>query len=88
VATVTASVLPLSFRKHSSPPFKINPSTTQDLRRRTEIMPVKDSHTRIKPLPLAWPATAVTRYTAVINRPERALVSVGEWALYIAVINL
>jgi hypothetical protein len=26
---------------------------TQDLRRRTEIIPVKDSHTRIKPLALA-----------------------------------
>jgi hypothetical protein len=29
------------------------PKTTQDLRRRIEVMPVKDSHTRIKPLALA-----------------------------------
>jgi hypothetical protein len=30
-----------------SPSFKGDPSTTWDLRRRTEIIPVKDSHTRI-----------------------------------------
>jgi hypothetical protein len=47
-----------------------------DLKRRTEIIPVKDSHTRIKSLPLA----SVT--------PERTLVSVGEWPSHIAVINL
>jgi hypothetical protein len=30
----------------------ISPREPQDLRRRTEVAPVKDSHTRIKPLPL------------------------------------
>jgi hypothetical protein len=36
--------------QYQSPSFKGEP---RDLRRRTEIMPVKDSHTRIKPLTLA-----------------------------------
>jgi hypothetical protein len=55
----------------------------QDLRRRTEIIPVKDSDTRIKPLALA---SGHGRYITVT--PERALVSVGEWPLHTAVINL
>ena len=38
---------------HQSPCFKAVPRTTQDLRRRIEIIPVKGSHTRIKPLALA-----------------------------------
>ena len=33
---------------YQSPLFEVVPRTTQDLRRRTEITPVKDSHTRIK----------------------------------------
>ena len=49
----------------------------------TEIIPVKDSHTRIKPLALA---SGHGRYITVT--PERTLVSVGEWPLHIAVINL
>jgi hypothetical protein len=40
-------------RHQQPPPFKGDPRTTQDLRRRTEIMPGQDSHTRIKPLILA-----------------------------------
>jgi hypothetical protein len=56
---------------------------TQDLRRRTEIMPVKDPHTRIKPLALA---SGHGRYITVT--PERTLLSVGEWPLHITVINL
>jgi hypothetical protein len=32
---------------YQPPLFEFDPSTTQDLRRRTEIIPVKDSHTRI-----------------------------------------
>jgi hypothetical protein len=46
----------------------------KDLRRRTEIIPIKDSHhTRIKPLALA---SGHGRYIAVT--PERELVSVGK----------
>jgi hypothetical protein len=33
---------------YQSPLFEVVPRTTQDLRRRTEITPVEDSHTRIK----------------------------------------
>jgi hypothetical protein len=47
------------------------------------MIPVKDSHTRIKPLSLT---TGHGRYITVT--PERTLVSVGEWPLHIAVINL
>ena len=47
---------------------------------RTEIIPGKHSHTRIKPLALA---SGHGRYITVT--PERALVSVGEWPLHIAV---
>jgi hypothetical protein len=54
-----------------------------DLRRQTEIMPVKDSHTRIKPLTLA---SGHVRYITVT--PERTLVSVREWPLHISVINV
>jgi hypothetical protein len=47
-------------------------------------MPVKDSHSRIiKPLALA---SGHGRYIAVT--PELAIVSVGEWPLRIAVINI
>ena len=46
----------------------------------TEINAGKHSDTRIKPLPLA---NGHGRYMAVT--PERALVSVGEWPLHIAV---
>ena len=41
------------------------------------------SDTRMKPLPLT---NGHSRYTAVT--PERTLVSIGEWPLHIAVINL
>jgi hypothetical protein len=37
-----------------SPSFKNQPGETRDLRRRTEKTPAKDSHTRIKPLALAF----------------------------------
>jgi hypothetical protein len=67
----------------NQPPwFKMYPSTTQDLTRRTEITPVKDSHTRIKPLPLA---SGHGRYITVT--PERTRVSVEECPLHITVIN-
>jgi hypothetical protein len=62
---------------YQSPSFKIGPRDTGDLRRRTEIMPVKDSHTRIKPLPLASGHGGHGRYITVTT--ERKLVSVGEW---------
>jgi hypothetical protein len=44
---------------------------------RSEIIPVKDSRTRIKPLALA---SGHGRYITVT--PERTLVSVGEWPLH------
>ena len=68
---------------YQPPSFKVDLRGPQDLRRRTEIIPVKDSHTRIKPLALA---SGHGRYITVT--PERTLVSVGEWPLHIAVINL
>jgi hypothetical protein len=49
----------------------------------TEVIPGKHSDARIKPLPLT---NGHGRYMAVI--PERTLVSVGEWPLHMAVINL
>jgi hypothetical protein len=51
-----------------SPSFKVDPRGPWDLRRRTEIIPVKDFHTRIKPLALA---SGHGRYTTVT--PERTL---------------
>jgi hypothetical protein len=65
------------------PSFEFDHRETWDLRRRTEIIPVKDSHTRIKPLALA---SGHGRYITVTT--ERTIVSVGEWPLHIAVINL
>jgi hypothetical protein len=47
------------------------------------MMPVKDSHTRIKPLALA---SGYGR--CMTDTPERKPVSVGEWPLHIAVMNL
>jgi hypothetical protein len=51
--------------------IRVAPRYTWDLRRRTGIIPVpaKDSHT----------------HTRITVTPERALVSVGEWPLHIAV---
>jgi hypothetical protein len=46
-------------------------------------MPVKDSHTTIKPLALA---SGHGRYLTVTR--ERAIVSVEGWPLYITVINV
>ena len=43
----------------------------------------QDSHTRIKPL-----ALASGHGRCITVTPERTLVSVGEWPLHIAVINL
>jgi hypothetical protein len=63
--------------------FKGDHRAPKDLRRRTEIIPVKDSHTRIKPLALS---NGHGRYITVT--PERTLFSVGEWPLHITVINL
>jgi hypothetical protein len=68
---------------YQSPSFKGGLRATWDLRRRTEITPVKDSHTRIKPLALV---SGHGRY--IIVTPERTILSVGEWPLHIAVINL
>ena len=76
-------MLPVLRNGFQSPSFKGGLRYPQDLRRRTEIIPVKDSHTRIKPLALA---SGHGRYITVT--PERTLVSVGEWPLHIAVINL
>jgi hypothetical protein len=64
------------------PLFKGEPGETQDLGGRTEIIPVKDSHTRIGPLALA---SGHGRYITVT--PEQTLVSVGEWPLHITVIE-
>jgi hypothetical protein len=47
------------------------------------MMPVKDSHTRAKPLALT---NDQGRYITVT--PERTTVSVGEWPSHEAVINL
>jgi hypothetical protein len=66
----------------SAPVFQERPPGTKDLRRRTEIIPVKDPHTRIKPLALA---SGHGRYITVT--PERKLVSVEEWPLHIAVMH-
>jgi hypothetical protein len=68
---------------YQSPSFEVDHRDTWDLRRRTEIIPVKDCHTRIKPLALA---SDHGRYLTVT--PERTLLSVGEWPLHTAVINL
>jgi hypothetical protein len=46
-------------------------------------MPVKDPHTRTKPLPLA---NGHGRY--ITDSPDRTFVSVGEWPLHIVVINI
>jgi hypothetical protein len=62
--------------------FEVGPFVPQDLRRRTEIIPVKETHTRIKPLALA---SGHGRFITVAVTPERTLVSVGEWPLHIAV---
>jgi hypothetical protein len=64
------------------PSFEVDHRTTKDLRRRTEIIPVKDSHTRIKPLALA---SGHGRY--ITFTPERTLLSVGEWPLHIGLIQ-
>jgi hypothetical protein len=69
--------------EHQPPRLSINPREPQDLRRRTEIKPVKNSHTEIKTLPLA---SGHGRYITVTT--ERELFSVGEWPLPVAVINL
>jgi hypothetical protein len=68
---------------YQPPSFEVDHRETQDLRRQTEIIPVKDSHTRIKPLALA---SGHGRYINVT--PELTILSVGEWPLHIAVINL
>jgi hypothetical protein len=67
---------------HSNP-RPAGPRGPKDLRRRTGIIPAKDSNTGIKPLALA---SGHGRYITVT--PERTLVSVGEWPLHIAAINL
>jgi hypothetical protein len=55
----------------------------------TEIMPVKDSHTRLKPLTLAGGhGRFMLHARTVIVTSERKLTSVGEWPLHIAVINI
>ena len=77
----TVSVVALFHHASCQPPcFEVDARKTQDLRRRTEIIPLKDFHSRIKPLALA---SGHGRYITVT--PERTLVSVGEWPLHIAV---
>jgi hypothetical protein len=80
ISYVQAQVLYILYQSLS---FEVDHREMQDLRRRTEKIPVKDSHTRIKPLALA---SGHGRYITVT--PERTLVSVGECPLHIAVINL
>jgi hypothetical protein len=70
-------------RGNQSRLFKVDPPSEFRSVRGTGIIPVKDSHTRIKPLALA---SGHGRY--ITFSPERALVSVREWPLHIAVINL
>jgi hypothetical protein len=60
-----------------SPFFKIGPSSTRDLRRRMTT-PVKDYHTRIKPL-----ALASGHGRCMTIAPERTPVSAGEWPLHL-----
>ena len=67
---------------HQWRPFEVGPSTAKFPGSGTEIIPVKDSHTRIKPLALA---SVHGRY--ITATPERALVSVGEWLLHTAAIS-
>jgi hypothetical protein len=64
-----------------------DPGVDGDLRRRTKIIPGKDSRHMIKPLALAL-ASGRGRYITVT--PERKFVSVGEWPLhkFVTVINL
>jgi hypothetical protein len=50
-------------------------------------VPVKHSHTGIQNRWL-WPAATVVTYITVTVTPERTLLSVGEWPLHIAAINL
>jgi hypothetical protein len=72
--------IPPSPPAHQPPSFKIGNRETKDLRRRTGIMPVKDPHTRIKPLALA---SGNGRYRCVITvSPERALVTVCRWGIW------
>ena len=66
----------------SVPLIRVVPPDAADLRRRIEITPAKDPHTRIKPLALA---SGHGRYITVI--PERELVSVGEWPLHTDVLG-
>jgi hypothetical protein len=68
---------------YQSPCFKVVPRAPQDLRRRTEITPVKDSHTRILLFILT---NDHGRYITVTL--ERKLMFVRDWPLHIAVINL
>jgi hypothetical protein len=51
----------------------------------TEVIPGKHPYTRIEPLLMIMTNGHGRHITAT---PERALVSVGEWSLHIAVINL
>jgi hypothetical protein len=63
------------------PSFEVDHRAAWDLRRRTEIIPVKEPHTRIKPLALA---SGHGRYITVI--PERTHIAVI--SLHRAIINL
>jgi hypothetical protein len=79
----TPIYVPVAGPRYQPPCFKGGLRETWDLRRRTEIIPVKDPHTRIKPLALA---SGHGLYITVT--PERTILPVGEWPLHIAVINL
>jgi hypothetical protein len=68
---------------YQPPPLKMHPRAPVSSFGRTEVIPVKDPHTRIKPLALT---NGYGRY--ITATPERALVFFGEWPLHMAVINL
>jgi hypothetical protein len=70
---------------HQWTSFKLDPSLAKcpGPGSGTEIIPGKNSDTRLKPLPLT---NGHGRYITVT--PERALLSVGEWPLHITVLNL
>jgi hypothetical protein len=65
-AVLYRTVVDYDTAQYQPPSFEVVHRETQDLRRRTEIIPVKESHTRIEPLALA---SGHGRYITVT--PER-----------------
>jgi hypothetical protein len=68
------------------PSFKVDHRAAWDLRRRTEIIPVKDSHTPHQNKTVGFGQRPRPLHIITVT-PERALVFVGEWPLHMAVIN-